>query len=314
MKDLKTVLATMAKDKNMLSLEPDEIFMVDTHLVERWNVNFVMTDQDFVAEVVNKSSPETQSAFDNIMVSGGRESDYTQFYDLISQQPLLGKTTSKRRAIIIDAISLAASIVRTLDIQGDVIDIGCHAGIIPEVLSCLIDNRIDGVDPSKEAIKVAKEENKGNQRLRFFPARVPFLSKKKYAFLIAVSSMPENKASRSSFLQGVSDLLRPGGVAMIVSTEWLKDDGSVDHVLIKKLKKLDLGFGFADVLGGYGDMPTRFAPEGCVVLIKGGHQMLPENLAEKMQSDWPNFQSYANNPNTPMRQKTQAFKRSLMSS
>lgn len=309
-------LAKMAEDKNTLSLDHSEISMIDAHLVERWGVDFIETDGDFWSVVMETAPPSIRSAFEaeyekavlNLEKHGA---EHTGFYDMMSRQPLLGISTSKRRALVIDAVSLSASIIRALDINGDVLDVGCHAGVIPDALSQVIGNRIDGIDPSREAIKVASEEAKGNDQLSFSCSSVPFPSKKKYRFVMAVSSMPKKKAHRRAFLQGISDLLEQGGVAMIVSSHWFGKDGSIDQVLPKQLQKLGLGFAFADVLGGYEDMPTQFMAEGCVVIVKGGDVPLPEDLREQMESDWPRFQEYCNTSGAPPRCKTQAFKRAI---
>ncbi|XKH60749.1 class I SAM-dependent methyltransferase [Halomonas sediminis] len=309
-------LARMAEDKNSLSLTLSEVSTIDSHLTERWEVDFIRTDEDF-KEVVLGSIPmsdrtlfeaEYEKAVKHFEKHG---TEHTGFYDMMSNQPLLGISTSKRRGLVIDAISLAASIIKSMNINGDVVDVGCHAGVIPETLSKLVENNIDGIDPSKDSIKVAREETLENQRLNFFFGSVPFPIKKQYSFLLAVSSMPKKKAPRRDFLQGVSDLLEEGGVAMIVSSHWLGHDGNLDKVLLKQLQKFRLGFAFADVLGGYEDMPTKFVAEGCVVLVKGGGDILPTDLQDRMESDWPGFQEYANTPSTPARDKTQAFKRAF---
>lgn len=309
-------LANMAENKNSLSLDLSEISMIDSHLLGQWGVDFIQTDQDFRSVVMESIPPKIRPAFEAeyekaVLNSEKNGTEHTGFYDMMSHQPLLGLSTSKRRALIIDAISLAASIVRSLDISGDVLDVGCHAGVVPETLTKVISNRIDGVDPSKEAIKVASEVSKGNSQLNFTCASVPFLSTKKYSFVMAVSSMPKKKTPRRDFLQGISNLLEKGGVAMIVSDYWLRKDGSVDQVLPKQLQRLDLGFAFADILGGYENMPTQFMARSCVVLIKGCDVILPIDLPERTESDWPGFQEYSNIPITPAREKSQAFKRAL---
>jgi hypothetical protein len=81
----------------------------------------------------------------------------------------------------------------------------------------------------------------------------------------------------------------------------------------RQLSSRKLGFVFADVVGGFGGMPNAFEAEGCLVLIKAGKLPLPSKLKAAMESDWISFGSYANNPVTKQREKTQSFKRAVRS-
>jgi hypothetical protein len=46
----------------------------------------------------------------------------------------------------------------------------------------------------------------------------------------------------------------------------------------RQLKQARLGFGYADVIGGYGEIPLEFSTVKVVVLLKGGGRTLPRNL------------------------------------
>src|SRR6185437_6259948 len=101
-------------------------------------------------------------------------------------------------------------------------------------------------------------------------------------------------------------LLRPGGVAFIVSRTFIEAPVAL---LRRQLRNANLGFAFADVVGGYGGAPTRFEAEGSLCLVKDKRQDLPARLSELMESDWPLFRRYANDPATSLHEKTQAYER-----
>ena len=169
-------------------------------------------------------------------------------------------------------------------------------------------NHIIGIDPLSKAIETAKDRMSDRDNLTFEVAAVPWRTDKRFGFVISIDSMPENLAAREKYLEGVSNVLCDGGIALIISKHWI--DTKI-KTLRQQLASAKLGFGFADVVGGYGDFPTQFSVEGCLVLVKGMPMKAPNSLILDMNSNWNLFRDYANFPTTLDWQKTQAFKRAL---
>ena len=109
-------------------------------------------------------------------------------------------------------------------------------------------------------------------------------------------------------MKAISGLLHPGGVAVVMSMGWV--DANPDQ-LRRQLRVAGLGFGYADVAGGFGDIPAIFEAEGIVVLLKGGGSAYPRKIKPLMESEWRLFRDYANAPGRLPREKTQAFERGL---
>jgi hypothetical protein len=72
-----------------------------------------------------------------------------------------------------------------------------------------------------------------------------------------------------------------------------------------------MGFGYADVVGGYQSMPLKFESEGVVILVKGGTRMFPRRVRAAMEAEWPLFPAIRYDPSASLREKTQAFERAV---
>lgn len=306
-----TVLNSLASAKNNLGLPPADLDALDKVLSDEWHIDFVLTDLDLREHVErNVPSPTREdflSAHDLAAYSVRKGGSEDAVYARMSSPSLLGLVTSKRRHYLLDSIALAAAVVRQLRIEGPILDAGCHAGVACHALSRLVPNRIVGIDPVGEAIEYAKTRADAGSQVSFARAALPWQTTERFEFVMAIDSMPGGAGDRALFIRGVSDLLIDGGVAMIVSNTWVEADVAL---LRRQLSSSRLGFAMADVVGGYGGMPTQFGAEGCLVLVKGGSESVPRRLKDAMENDWPSFRDYANSPTVPARMKTQAFKRS----
>jgi hypothetical protein len=69
-----------------------------------------------------------------------------------------------------------------------------------------------------------------------------------------------------------------------------------------------MGWGLADVVGGWVGEERDYEAGSVLVLIKGGTLSLPEDVVEQATSAWnDHFKDYTNNSQTPAPEKTQAF-------
>ncbi|PKO70698.1 MAG: hypothetical protein CVU22_00940 [Betaproteobacteria bacterium HGW-Betaproteobacteria-16] len=301
-------LEKLGANKDLLGLPVGLLEQIDRALRDRWQVDFFETPLglvDHVAHVATEGAASryhaaNERAADNVK----RGSSETAVYEAMCDAELLGIVTSSRRAFLIDAISLAVAVVRELGLPGPILDAGCHAGIACDILAEVVENEIHGIDPVERAIDVARE--RVGSKANFEVAAIPWVTTIRFDLVLAVDSMPRNLADRAHFLRGLSGVLNDGGVAVIVSQHWANADM---QTLRRQLSSCQLGFGLADVVGGYSGAPTQFSAEGCLVFVKGGKVPPPQRLVAAMESDWGSFRDYANATSTLQSRKTQAFKR-----
>jgi SAM-dependent methyltransferase len=231
-----------------------------------------------------------------------------QLYDALADPIILGPVTSQRRHLILDGICMAIGLARAISINSKIVDIGCHAGFVSTTLSECLGCSVVGIDPSDAAITLARSRSADMPRVEFYRAAMPWNVDSRFDFAIAIDSMPDGSGARAIFLRSLGDILVPGGVAIVSSMSWVNADIDVTR---RQMRMAGLGFGYADVIGGYGEIPVQFEAEGVVVLLKGGRRRLPRNLRQLMENEWAQFRDYANKPSTLQSEKTQAFERSL---
>jgi SAM-dependent methyltransferase len=263
----------------------------DTPAIERFN-----EAHDEVAEAITRSDKRAEA------------SAHTRLYDALADPIILGPVTSQRRHLILDGICMAIGLARSISINGAIVDVGCHAGFVGSILSGYLGCNVVGIDPSDPAIALARLKSAGMPKVEFRRAGMPWNVDLKFDLAIAIDSMPDGGAARAQFLRSLGNILVPGGVAIVSSMSWV--DADID-VTRRQMKMAGLGFGYADVIGGYGEIPLQFTTIGVVVLLNGGGRTLPRNLRQLMQNEWPRFRDYANTPSTLQSEKTQAFERSL---
>ncbi len=305
-------LTALGSNRDRLGLPFSDLDTVVNYLANEWKVEFHETPlgiNDYVRSVVSeKAANSFETASAKSITSRFSDATTSILLEVMCDPELLGVVTSHRRHFLIDSIALAASVIRHAEISGDVLDIGCHVGMASHALARIVPNRVLGLDPVSTAISTARERVKDVANVEFLAGRMPLNIDRKFEFAMAIDSLPSNVIDRAHFLYGLSALLDSGGVALIVSANLSEADIGI---LRRQLKNCDLGYCFADVVGGYGGFPTGFLTEGCIVLVKGGKKQLPNPLQRAMENEWPSFREYANSPGVDKSMKTQAFKRSV---
>jgi SAM-dependent methyltransferase len=227
-------------------------------------------------------------------------------YDAMSNLDLCGVVTSTRRHFLIDAISLSCGLYRALGLSGPTLDVGCHVGALPDMVSLTLGVQTVGIEPVATAISAGASVLADRGDVRLVEAALPWATDLKFDLVTAIDSLPAGTGDRGSFLKGLSALLNQGGIAVVTSAHWIGADVAT---LRRQLNFAGLGFGFADVVGGFGGMPTEFSAEGVACLIKGGKRPFPRNFKAEAESEWDWFRDYANAKDTTAREKTQAFMR-----
>jgi SAM-dependent methyltransferase len=314
-----TLLECMRNDRASIALSLEEVESVDRNLVDSWGIDFIgrgrSLDAYFLQSIRDEAAfnllARARSALE-VPQTGKRtvakeDADWF-FYESIAHPLLLGPVTSRRRHLILDSVCTAIALIRTMLLQGPVIDIGCHAGFVAQLISEYVDCNVTGIDPSTSAIELGKSKMRDRCKVDLINTAVPWSTDRRFDLAVAIDSMPTQSHRVGPFLHAVSDLLNDGGIALISSEYWASAETSLTR---RQLKGAKFGFGYADIFGGLGDVSAEYSAEIAIVLIKGGSIELPNNLKKLAPSYWPVFSDYANDPATPDRRKTQAFARAI---
>lgn len=300
--------------KRSIALPPEVLRRMDRTLVERWNIDFVSTQAPLLEYLEQLPMGQAKTlglkAFHADVATRTGTSGEQHMYEAMAADPeLCGIVTSSRRHYLLDAVALACALYGKLGLSGPVLDVGCHVGVASELMAEALSVPVIGLEPVAVAVEAARHLLRARTDVSFVRGAVPWATDARFQMVTAIDCMPGRVGDRAVFLRGLSQLLEPGGLAVVVSATWIDADVTV---LRRQLETAGLGFGLADVVGGYGGMPTVFGTEGCVCLVKGGKQPFPRKAAVAMESEWDWFKDYANSPATLPREKTQAFMRSAM--
>ncbi len=303
-------LLAMSNNKRDIAITADEVSRIDQLLVERWKVDFVQTPLGLAEylDAMPESAARTQGlkVFARARVANSSVLGEQLMYDAMSDLNLCGLVTSTRRHFLIDAIGLSCGLYRALGLTGPTLDVGCHVGILPDLVALTLGIQAVGIEPVASAVNSGASVLANRSDVRLMTAAVPWSTDLTFDLVTAVDCLPAGAGDRALFLKGLGALLREGGVALVCSAHWIGADVST---LRRQLSLAGLGFGFADVVGGLGGMPTKFSAEGVACLIKGGTRPFPRNFRLEAESEWNCFRDYANAKGTPAREKTQAFMR-----
>jgi SAM-dependent methyltransferase len=310
-------LERLQADKGKIALGSSEVRSIDQILAAVWGIAFPGTIATW-EELLPRSAGSLpiaryNKAHDEVAKAMARRKKRAmaaaraRLYDALADPIILGPVTSQRRHLIVDGICMAIGLARAIS-TGAIVDIGCHAGFVSTTLADYLNCKVVGIDPSDEAITLARSRTAGKPQIEFYRAAMPWKVDSRFDLAIAFDSMPEGSGAKAAFLRSLGDLLIPGGVAIVSSMYWVHEDIEVTR---RQMRMADLGFGYADVLGGYGGIPVQFDAEIVLVLLKGGGRRLPRNFCQLAENDWPQFRDYANAPSTMPSEKTQAFERSL---
>ena len=216
-----------------------------------------------------------------------------------------------RRHFYIDAICFISSVLDSENIEGKVIDIGCHNGVIPLILSYLHSNKFIGCDPCYPAISSAKRHKLFQDSVEFLDCELPQINLPPGDLIYCLDvlhHMPDTQIGNS--FRRLCHLVDDNGF-LILTTSLFHEDEWVD-AFNKILEEERVGFVACDVIGGYGKCPPEFEASIICIFKKNNVNPIPRNLSELADQDWNNyFKAYANNPAVATREKTQSFERAL---
>jgi SAM-dependent methyltransferase len=225
----------------------------------------------------------------------------TVFYDLLADPRICGHVHSQKRTEILDAACLLIHLARILKITGPILDVGCHTGHHAHLLAQEVQVPVTGIDLSAKAIEIARARTAGTSGLNFntFSLSDPSFTNV-FEMIYAVRSIDYDDASIAS----VAAALQPGGLAVIVTS------GAPDASQESRdaIRAEGLGWGLSDVVGGWVGEERHYEANAVLLLIKDGTREIPADFIDQATSTWTeHFQDYANNPETPWPEKTQAY-------
>ena len=309
------ILQSVGNNRAQCALPLDQLREIDQALANNWNIDF--HDRQTLEDLLPRTAgvgPVTSYWRAHDLVAEAlrrgalRAADEVNeaLYDALADPYVFGPVTSSRRAFILDATALTIGLYEKLQLEGPVLDVGCHSGFTTQILASNLRKPIVGLDPSTQAIGRGRERILKDPYARLVVGRMPWDTEERFDLILAIDSMPDKSTEIGQFLRGIGNVLNPAGIAIVVSMHWIGADVERTRV---HLKLAQLGFAYADVVGGYQGLPPSFDAECGVVFIKGAAGELPRKLREMSEIDWPRFRDYANSPSTPLREKTQAFER-----
>lgn len=311
-KERESVLERIGAARQIIALLPEQVKALDEQLAHGWEIDFLNAAR--LEDLVPAESPFWQAhdaVAESMRMGASRavvQALESKLYDAIANSSVLGPVTSQRRAMILDAVAITAGLVKALEIKGPILDAGCHVGFAASILAKILPNEIAGIDPSKAAIESGLSHPSMESRVDLHVSGLPWRTEKRFELVLAISSMPDLRRGGREFLRGISDVLIDGGISVIVAGWW--HDADVERVRAL-LKASRMGFGYADVVGGYQGVPLQFESQGVVILVKGGTRVFPRRVGAAIEAEWPIFRDYANDRSTLFREKTQAFERAV---
>jgi SAM-dependent methyltransferase len=299
----------LADDKRRLGLPLLAVRGIDEYLRAEWNIAPPVHPSGWAEELARVSGADLYHRYRNLhdqratYVCRGKEAPShldSRFYDLIADDRISGFIHSQKRVFILDAAALLVHLATRLEAVGPVLDVGCHIGYHAILLGRETGREVLGIDRSGPAIEAARRKTPPGLNIRFdtTPLKAGAFSQH-FDFVYAVDSV----APIGNNLANLSRVLKPHGVLMLVNRLSYFEDGQFR----RDLTAAGLGFGLADVIGGWLGEGREFAGTAVLVLIKGTEKPLPPDLRRQTEEGWAFFTDYANEPTTPRDEKTQAF-------
>lgn len=308
-------LRQAAENKALFALSPRDLLRIDEMLVAEWNIDCPEIGTTFATALEAVRDRDKAHRLEQIMNTTAVRLENARvdhlkaempIFEAIADPELLGLVSSRRRHVIIDSIAVAVGLARYLGIGGPILDAGCHAGFLPIIAAEFLSNTFVGIDPAAGAIELGRTHLKDPERVSLVKAAIPWKGAQRFEMIVSVNACPAATSERGAFIRDFATLLEPGGVALVASPYWFDADVRQTR---NQLKLAKLGFGLADVMGGWGGMPPSFECDGYLVLLKDAGRPFPLHVRTEMESEWNLFRSFANTVGIPARQKTQSFER-----
>ncbi len=233
-----------------------------------------------------------------------------RFYDLISQDPLLGMVHSQKWPFIFDAGAYLTELARATRCPGPFLDLGCHAGYHALWLHRALGIPGLGIDRSEEAVRYARAKA---QALGVTPAEVSFDARRandaaperRYSLIYSVDG--PDLLSRATELCDLSDLLADDGLIVVIGGGAAFENDQFRS----SIERAGLSLSMTDVVGGWDGQ--EFAANCVFVMTRGDVGPVIEGTRREAEWIWNNgFSEFCNAAGRTTAEKTLAIYRSHM--
>jgi hypothetical protein len=303
------VCKRLMADKTKLGLPLVDVVRIDTHLKERWGIS-PPTPEFFWNDELRRLAGS--DLYNHYAYLNDRQAGYLkrgkpipndleiQFYDLIADDRISGFIHSQKRTYILDTSVLLVALVSLFEIEGEIMDIGCHIGYHPIIIAEETGRKVYGIDRSSAGIAAANRKKPESLNLTFeakkFESDFP---KETFEMIVSIDSILPTAHN----IKKLASLLMDNGVIVLVD-----DLPNIESRDFRKAANASgLGFGIADVVGGLLGPQRGFEGKSVLVLLKGSECQIPRNLQSLIETGWEFFKPYANDPTTTLDRKTQAY-------
>jgi SAM-dependent methyltransferase len=305
----------LAADKPRFGLSLQEVRKVDSYLRERWGIVPPLPPDEWPERLRRLGGKRLFRQYcelhDEMAMQieadlSPPESLVSAFYDVIADHRISSHVHSQKRTEILDAGCLLVHLIRSLGVDGPVLDVGCHIGYHSLLLAKECGVSVHGIDRCRKAIERAQCEARHEPLVTFScESLAEERFREKFELVYAVRSIPCD----SGFVAAVAKVMRPGGVVVFVPQQ-VPD---LDADLISGLATAKLGWGFSDVVGGWVGEGRGYEAGVVLTLVKDGKALVPKDFVEQADAVWgSHFRDYANAPSTHADEKTQAYCRGYL--
>jgi SAM-dependent methyltransferase len=306
------VCKQLMAEKRLLGLPIDDVSRIDGYLRSQWGISPPVAPHDWDKVFAQIAGPnlyqrfkylhDKQASFLKRKMAIPSEIS-RRFYDLVADERISGFIHSQKRSYILDTAVLLISLISHLKVTNRILDIGCHIGYHPILLALETGCGLHGIDRSEVAIEFAKRKSPAGLDISFMAGSFPGdLPSESFELVFAIDSVLPTAEN----ITKLASLLQSDGVLILVG-----DYYEFDNLAFRQaLGKADLGFGLADIVGGWIGEERGYNSASAFLLIKGSANQLPEDFENQVTAGWDFFRNYANAEGTDWDRKTQAYCRS----
>ena len=241
----------------------------------------------------------------NAIRAGGTGREYEaaekRFWDLISEDPLLGMVHSQKWPFIFDAAALVTALGRGMPADAFVLDVGCHGGYHALWLAKVLGCQVKGIDACRPAVRYARGKGKAHgltpRPLSYDAMDFPREKPRETASLLLCIDGPLGIDSQA-FTAAASVLCDDGRFV------WIGGANGLEAAELRAaLDGTGLTLELADVLGGWDGL--AYGANLVLVMRRGANAQVPDDVMAQAQSIWEEaFKHYANAPGRLPEEKT----------
>ena len=315
--DRLATLSAACLSPHRIAIGRDVVAAADEFLATHFGIDNPSTPEELLsklerASLSNSAATKVLKAYEarnrdyGEFPEGSHEAVDQRFYDAIAEPPFRGWVHSLKRAFILDSAVCLSWVCKALNIDGPVLEVGCHAGYHALWLASTTGLSVTGLDLSKRAILAASAQSrKLNASARFLASDWRhWKGDHTFDLLYSVDGPFWFETYDADVAGLIKTQLVDGGVFLVVGERNALPD------VLEIAARYGLSCGMSDVVGGW--TGQTFEGSVALVFVKTGEIVAPHPSTFDSDAAWNQggFASHANAPTTPLREKTQSYYRS----